>query len=95
LIQKLKVDFQESAKERDALIEAGCQLSGSDADDAQQNVDSICLRYVKVQSADFIRDALLLMLLCLLFLVLSYLFYAWVSECWFFIFFILCIYFSE
>jgi len=49
-IQKLKLEFHESAKDRDALIEAGCQLSGPDANDAQQNVHSICQRYVTVHS---------------------------------------------
>lgn len=54
MIQKLKVKFHESPKDRDALIEAGRQLSDLDATDVQRNVHRICQQYVTIQSADFI-----------------------------------------
>ena len=58
------MEFRESAKDRDALIEAGSQLCGPDANNAQQSVHSIYQRCVTLQTAYIIELSSILDVFC-------------------------------
>lgn len=44
------MEFDESSKDRDALIEAARQFTGSEANDAQQTLHTVCQRYFAIHS---------------------------------------------